>query len=132
PVKQPEYTFPTPYYLGDKGKYTVLIADDNFSNLKILIDTLQSIDCNIIAVKNGFEVLEQMEKPHSIDLAIIDLMMPGMSGYEVCQAIRANYSLTEFPVLMVTAAIQPKDKVAAFEAGANDFLPKPFDLDELK
>lgn len=131
-VKHPEYSFSTPFYLEQEGKYTVLIADDNFSNLKILIDTLQSINCNVIAVQNGFEVMEQIDKPNSIDLVILDLMMPGMSGYEVCQAIRTKYSLTEFPVLMVTAAIQPKDKVAAFEAGANDFLPKPFDLDELK
>ncbi|WP_040207305.1 hybrid sensor histidine kinase/response regulator [Neobacillus jeddahensis] len=131
-VKHPEYSFLTPYYLEQQGKYTVLIADDNFSNLRILMDTLESIHCNVIAVQNGHEVMEQLNRPHSIDLAILDLMMPGMSGYEVCQEIRTNYSLTEFPVLMVTAAIQPKDKVAAFEAGANDFLPKPFDLDELK
>ncbi|MBS4219172.1 response regulator [Bacillus sp. FJAT-49711] len=131
-IKQPEYMFPTPYYLKQNGKYTVLVADDNFSNLKILIDTLQMIDCNVIAVKNGYEVMEEINKPIAIDLVILDLMMPGMSGYEVCQEIRKKYSLTEFPVLMVTAAIQPKDKIAAFEAGANDFLPKPFDLDELK
>ncbi|MCR2822932.1 ATP-binding protein [Lederbergia panacisoli] len=131
-IKQPEYMFPTPYYFDQQGKYTVLVADDNFSNLKILMDTLQTIHCNVIAVQNGYEVMEQINKPNSIDLVILDLMMPGMSGYEVCQQIRKKYSLTEFPVLMVTAAIQPKDKVAAFEAGANDFLPKPFDLDELK
>ncbi|WML41499.1 ATP-binding protein [Neobacillus sp. OS1-2] len=131
-AKLPEYTFATPYYLEQQGEYTVLIADDNFSNLRILIDALTSIHCNVIAVQNGHEVMEQLNKQHAIDLAILDLMMPGMSGYEVCQAIRTNYSLTEFPVLMVTAAIQPKDKVSAFAAGANDFLPKPFDLDELK
>ncbi|PWA09779.1 hypothetical protein DCC39_12515 [Pueribacillus theae] len=131
-IKQPEYSFPTPYDLDQNGKYTVLIADDNFSNLKILIDTLQSIDCNVIAVQNGIEAMEIINQSKSIDLAILDLMMPGMSGDEVCQAIRTKYTLTEFPVLMVTAAIQPHDKVAAFEAGANDFLPKPFDLDELK
>ncbi|MDN3954906.1 hybrid sensor histidine kinase/response regulator [Sporolactobacillus laevolacticus] len=130
--KEPEYTFPTPYYVNQGGKYTVLVADDSYANLKILIDALQSIDCDVIAVKNGQEAMEQIERQHEIDLAILDIRMPGVSGYEVCQTIRENYSLMELPVLMVTAAIEPKDKVATFDAGANDFLPKPFDLSELK
>ncbi|RKN83926.1 ATP-binding protein [Paenibacillus ginsengarvi] len=132
PVKTAEYTFPTPYYSERKGNYTVLIADDQFSNLKVLIDALQPLDCSVIAVKNGYEAIEQIEQPNTIRLAILDLMMPGLSGYEVCQRIRRKYSMLELPVLMVTAAIQPQDKVAAFEAGANDFLPKPFDLSELR
>ncbi|WP_141604449.1 hybrid sensor histidine kinase/response regulator [Terrilactibacillus laevilacticus] len=130
--REREYTFPTPYYLDQEGKYTVLIADDNFPNLKILIDVLKSINCNVIAVQNGYEVMEQFDKPNVIDLVILDLRMPGMSGYEICQALREKYTLTDLPVLMVTAAIEPKDKVATFKAGANDFLPKPFDLSELK
>jgi signal transduction histidine kinase len=132
PVKEPEYSFKTPHFLNQNGKHTVLIADDNFSNLKILIDALQPLGCNVIAVQNGYEVAEQISRQNAIDLVILDLMMPGMSGYEVCQLIRSKYTLLELPVLMVTAAIQPQDKVAAFEAGANDFLPKPFDLAELK
>lgn len=131
-AKAPEYSFPTPYYLQQKGKHTVLIVDDHFSNLKILIDVLQPLGYNVIAVQNGYEAMEQINKANSVDLVILDLMMPGMSGYEVCQAIRGKYTLLELPVLMVTAAIQPQDKVAAFEAGANDFLTKPFDLAELK
>ncbi|MFT8310997.1 MAG: ATP-binding protein [Sporolactobacillus sp.] len=129
---EPEYTFSTPHYVNRDGKYTVLIADDHFANLKIPIDALQPIDCNVIAVQNGREAIEQIEKANRIDLVILDIRMPGMSGYAVCQAIREKYSLTELPVLMVTAAIEPKDKVATLEAGANDFLTKPFDLSELK
>ncbi|WP_138752251.1 ATP-binding protein [Paenibacillus sinopodophylli] len=130
--KQAEYSFVTPYVLNHKGKHTILIVDDQFVNLKVLMDTLQTFDYRVIAVKSGYEALEQIAGPNQIDLVILDLMMPGMSGYEVCQDIRKRYSLLELPVLMVTAAIQPQDKVAVFQAGANDYLPKPFDVEEMK
>lgn len=130
--KQSEYSFVTPYMSNRKGKHTVLIVDDQFVNLKVLLDALQALDYRVIAVKNGYEALEQIDGANQIDLVILDLMMPGMSGYEVCQEIRKRYSLLELPVLMVTAAIQPQDKVVAFQAGANDYLPKPFDLEEMK
>ncbi len=132
PAKAPDYAFETPYDLDQKGKHTVLIVDDQFLNLKVLMDALEPLGYNIIAVKNGYEALQQIEKPKKIDLVVLDLMMPGLSGYEVCREIRKTWTLPELPVLMVTAAIGPQDKVAAFEAGANDYLPKPFDMAELK
>ena len=132
PVKTPEYSLETPFFLNQKGKHTILIVDDQLLNLKVLMDALQPLGYNVIAVKNGYEAIEQISKPNEIDLVVLDLMMPGLSGYEVCQEIRKTYTLPELPVLMVTAAIGSQDKVAAFEAGANDFLPKPFDLAELK
>ncbi|MFB9276803.1 ATP-binding protein [Cohnella cellulosilytica] len=130
--KETEYSFATPYETNRDGKHTVLIVDDQYVNLKVLLDALQTLDYRVIAVKNGYEALEQIDRSGRIDLVILDLMMPGISGYETCQEIRKRYSLLELPVLMVTAAIQPQDKVAAFQAGANDYLPKPFDLEELK
>ncbi|MGG4144217.1 ATP-binding protein [Paenibacillus algorifonticola] len=131
-LKEPEYSFTTPYYTNQSGKHTVLVVDDQYVNLKVLLDALQALDYHVIAVKNGNEALEQIDQSGRIDLVILDLMMPGMSGYEVCQEIRKRYSMLELPVLMVTAAFQPQYKVAAFQAGANDYLPKPFDLEELK
>ncbi|MDF2724231.1 MAG: histidine kinase [Paenibacillus sp.] len=125
-------SFETPHIANRRGTYTVLAADDNYVNLKILIDALESLDCQVIAVKNGTEAVRQIQENPKIDMVVLDLMMPGMSGYEVCQFIRKTYTLLELPVLMVTAAIEAQDKLAAFEAGANDFLPKPFDLAELK
>lgn len=129
--KGSEFSFPTPYETNRGGKHTVLIVDDQFVNLKVLADALQALDYRVIAVKNGYEALEQIDRPGKLDLVILDLMMPGMSGYEVCQEIRRRYSLLELPVLMVTA-VEPQDKAAAFQAGANDYLPKPFDPKELK
>lgn len=129
---EPAYMLATPYYLRQDGRHTVLIVDDEPVNLKVLMDALESFGYDVIAVKNGEEALAQVGKPHRIDLVILDLMMPGMSGYEACRRIRMDYTMLELPVLMVTAAIQMQDKMAAFEAGANDYLPKPFDLAELK
>ena len=129
---EPAYTLATPYYLQQHGRHTVLIVDDEPVNLKVLMDALEPFGYDVIAVKNGEEALAQLGRPQRIDLVILDLMMPGMSGYEVCRRIRTEYTLLELPVLMVTAAIQTQDKMAAFEAGANDYLPKPFDLAELK
>ncbi|MFK7693590.1 ATP-binding protein [Paenibacillus sp. HJGM_3] len=127
----PAYSFATPYMSAHSGGPVILAADDHFSNLKVLIDTLERLDYTVIAVKDGFEALEQLER-RPVDLVILDLMMPGMSGLEVCDSIRSRYTLLELPVLMVTASIQPEDKIAAFEAGANDYLPKPFDTAELQ
>ncbi|MDI4647961.1 ATP-binding protein [Cohnella hashimotonis] len=127
-----EYSFATPHYSNPDGERTVLVVDDQHVNLKVLLDALQPLHYQVIAVQNGYEALAEIDRPGRIDLVILDLMMPGLSGYEVCQQIRKRYTLLELPVLMVTAAIQPQEKVAAFQAGANDYLPKPFDLEELK
>ncbi|OEH84503.1 hypothetical protein BHU72_09870 [Desulfuribacillus stibiiarsenatis] len=126
-----EYMIETPYISKHEGKFSILIVDDNFSNLKILIELLESEQYHVIAVKNGEEALEQI-KQAKIDLVILDLMMPGMSGYEVCTHIRKMYSVIEMPILMVTASHHTEEKLASFQAGANDFLPKPFDLAELQ
>ncbi|WLR51308.1 ATP-binding protein [Bacillus tianshenii] len=126
-----EYKLETPYISEQGGKFTLLVVDDRSSNLKILIELLEAEHYDVIAVKNGEEALVQVRKT-KIDLVILDLMMPGMSGYEVCEHIRDSYNLIEMPVLMVTASHHTEEKLASFQAGANDFLPKPFDISELK
>lgn len=126
------YSFMTPYVSEHKGTFTILTVDDQFSNLKVLIDPLERLDYKVIAVKDGEEALRQIEGGHPIDLVILDLMLPGLSGFDVVREIRKKYSLLELPVLMVTASIQPEDKIVAFESGANDYLPKPFNIAEMK
>jgi len=130
--KAADFSFGTPYESQPNGKHTVLIVDDQFVNLKVLLDILQTLDYRVIAVKDGYEAIAQLDRPGKIDLVILDLMMPGMSGYEVCQEIRKRYSLLELPILMVTANINHQDRLTALQAGANDYLLKPFDHEELK
>ncbi|AKL97296.1 response regulator receiver sensor signal transduction histidine kinase [Clostridium aceticum] len=125
-----KYTFP--FVLGNPKNKKIIIADDNHSSLRILMEALESEEYCIIAVDNGYDVLDQLNRYIDINLVLLDIMMPGLTGYEVCQKIRENYSLTELPVLMLTAAILPEDMVAAFQSGANDFLHKPIDITELK
>ena len=81
---------------------------------------------------SGVQALELINNKDDIDLVILDLMMPELSGYDVCKEIRKTFSVTELPVLMLTAAVQSDDKIAAYEVGANDFLNKPFDIIQLK
>ncbi|MCO7125477.1 ATP-binding protein [Sporolactobacillus shoreicorticis] len=119
----------TPYRSHLVDAPTILIVDDNLENLKILIDMLENIPYNVVAVKNGIEALTSVSQARP-DLVILDLMMPGMSGFDVCRKIREQYSLIELPVLMLTAAIINDDKHYAFRAGANDILQKPYNFSE--
>ncbi|WP_246097026.1 ATP-binding response regulator [Psychrobacillus soli] len=131
-TKQQLFSPPIPSVIENKGGKKVIIADDDHVNLKVLIDTLVSEEYFIIAVDHGNAVLEQMKKHPDVDLVILDIMMPGVSGYEVCQQLRNSYLPSELPILMLTAAVRPEDMIAAFQSGANDFLHKPLDISELK
>jgi two-component system, sensor histidine kinase ChiS len=122
----------TPGEISKDGEYTVLAADDDAANLRILTNVLTSENYNVIAVKNGIEALEQFEKRKDLDILVLDLMMPGASGYEVCKKVREKFSLSELPVLIITAVNQTMDMTASYEAGANDFISKPYDLSQLK
>ncbi|MBJ7894883.1 response regulator [Bacillus atrophaeus] len=119
----------TPYFSEKIDAPTILIVDDNIESLKILNDMLQGIPYNVIAAKNGKEALEVVSRS-KLDLVILDLMMPDMTGFEVCMNIRERFSMVDLPVLIVTAAIIGHDKYKAFHAGANDILQKPYHYSE--
>jgi pilus assembly protein CpaE len=102
----------------------ILIVDDDVNALKLIGYTLHREGYEIIVAQSGQEALTkvQEEKPQ---LVILDIMMPGMDGYEVCRRLRANPQTAKLPVVMLTAKTQVEDKVAGFEAGADDYLTKP-------
>jgi len=110
--------------------FTVLVVDDEPANLKVLINVVHSLEYTVIAVSSGQEALEVLQN-HKIDLLILDLMMPNMTGYEVCKIVRQEYDLVELPVIILTAAGQLTDLMISFQLGANDYLQKPVVLDEL-
>ncbi|MBM7648422.1 signal transduction histidine kinase [Bacillus ectoiniformans] len=120
-----------PYLYAQPGK-KVMIAEDDAVILSVMVETLQEEGYYVIALSQGTEVVKMLETHPDIDLLILDIMMPGLSGYEVAREVRKRYSMTELPLLMLTAAIHPEDMIAAFDAGANDFLQKPLDYTELK
>lgn len=114
----------------DNQGVKILIADDELVNLQVLMNQLTLEGYETIAVSNGEEVIKYLQE-HSVDLLILDIMMPKISGFEVCRQLRERFSLTELPILMLTAKNQVYDKVTAFEVGANDYLAKPCDKKEL-
>ncbi|MFD0960262.1 ATP-binding protein [Paenibacillus chungangensis] len=116
----------------DENAYTILVADDDPVNRQVLHHLLSADNCQVIAVPDGIKALEELENNRRIDLAVLDLMMPGLTGYEVCRTIRKRYTLSELPVLLLTARSRPEDKLAAFDAGVNDFLSKPVEAGELR
>src|SRR5277367_4664309 len=104
----------------------VLVVDDILSNVKLLEAKLTAEYFEVVTAFNGAEALAKIEE-HSPDIVLLDVMMPGMDGFEVCRRIKANPKIAHVPVVMVTALDHPSDRVAGLDAGADDFLTKPVD-----
>ncbi|HWP68976.1 MAG TPA: ATP-binding protein, partial [Rectinemataceae bacterium] len=109
---------------------TILIVDDEPVNLRVLESHLAANGYRVFKAYSGAEALGLI-RPDRFDLVILDVMLPEISGYEVCRTIRAEYTLAELPVLIVTVKNKTDDIVMALECGANDYLAKPFDSKEL-
>lgn len=109
----------------------VLMVDDDPVNLKVLAAVLAADHYQIVTAGGGREALEKIGEG-SWDLMITDVMMPGMSGYELASVVRTRYSLLELPILLLTARSMPEDIQAGFLAGANDYVAKPVNPLELR
>ncbi len=104
----------------------VLVVDDIISNVKLLEAKLSAEYFEVATAYNGLECLAKVETVMP-DIVLLDVMMPGMDGFEVCRRIKGNPKTAHIPVIMVTALDQPSDRVTGLEAGADDFLTKPVD-----
>ncbi|MCM3701462.1 ATP-binding protein [Paenibacillus macerans] len=113
------------------SKPRLLIVDDDRLNLKIIADILGSVQYEITTAASGDEALPLLDNIR-FDLIISDVMMPGMSGYELTQAIRKRFSISELPILILTARNRPEDILTGFQSGANDYVTKPVDSWELR
>ena len=104
----------------------VLVVDDILSNVKLLEAKLTTEYFEVVTAYSGEEALKRVaaEPP---DIVLLDVMMPGMDGFEVCRRIKADPKTAHVPVIMVTALDQPADRIAGLDAGADDFLTKPID-----
>jgi len=112
------------------SKSKILIADDNQANVELLEAYLVNVDCDIEIACDGPETLEKVAsfRPH---LILLDVMMPGLSGFEVCQQLKEDAKTREIMILMVTALNELGDIERAIEAGTDDFLSKPVNKIEL-
>lgn len=113
-----------------EAKNVILVADDEEAIVGMLREALQSASYEVEVARNGVEVLEQVRKSPP-DLLLLDIKMPGMNGYDVCKKIKSDVFLRHIPVLMLTAQTGIESKVAGLEYGADDYLTKPFELEEL-
>ncbi|MCJ8274954.1 MAG: ATP-binding protein, partial [Psychrosphaera sp.] len=113
----------------DAGR--ILIVDDEPINLQVLQNHLSLKNYQVTTAANGKEAIEAIESEQKFDAVLLDVMMPGMTGFEVCRQIRKKYPTNRLPVLMVTAKNRIGDLSASFGAGANDFLTKPVAKAEL-
>jgi putative two-component system response regulator len=109
---------------------TILVVDDEDINRKVLGTLLQSLGYDVRIATNGTEGLAAMDP--TVDLVLMDIMMPDMDGFETVEALRAKPEGRDVPVIMVTALSAKEDRLRAVKAGANDFISKPIDATELR
>lgn len=115
-----------------ENSFTILVVDDEAINLQVLDNQLTMKGYRVIKAHNGEEALNILfNENQRVDLIILDIMMPIISGLDVCKKVRERYDSIEIPILMLTAKDDQKDINSAFKCGANDFISKPFERNEL-
>ncbi len=115
----------------DKFNGLVLVVDDDFANRMAIKQHLELIGIETIEASNGYEALALIEEGSKFDVVLLDVMMPGLSGFEVLIKIRESFSQIELPVIMLTARINSSDIEQSMLLGANDYITKPYNVNEL-
>jgi len=110
---------------------TILIVDDERSSRETLQSILEGEEYDLEMAENGFDALEKARRLLP-DVILLDVMMPGMTGFEVCRAIREDVSVAEIPIIMVTALDDRQSLMRGLGSGADDFITKPYDRFELR
>ncbi|HNQ23178.1 MAG TPA: response regulator [Phycisphaerae bacterium] len=110
-----------------KPRSTVLVVDDNAQNLELLEVYLEDLpEVRVVTATNGLEALTRVEQDRP-DLILLDIMMPKMSGFEVCKRLKSDPTTRDIIIVMVTALNEPSDIERAAECGTDDYLSKPID-----
>ena len=112
------------------GSPTILVVDDEPINLQVAVNQLSFAGFNVYTASDGYTALSYCEK-NLPDLLLLDIMMPAITGYQVCRQLRQEYSSSSLPIILLTAKNRISDLVTGFAAGANDYLTKPFSREEL-
>ena len=110
---------------------TILIVDDNDMNLILLSKILGMEGYQVVTAQNGTDALQAVEEKVP-DLAILDVMMPDMDGYELCRRLRQSQKALKMPIVMLTAMSSEGERLLALHAGANDVWTKPFEMNVLR
>jgi sensor histidine kinase YesM len=120
-----------PLHIKGEKDESVLVVDDDFANLQSMINLLKLESYSVTVVNRGQMALDELFHNKDFSLVVLDIMMPDMSGYEVLQKLRERFSAYELPVLMLTAKNRVADTILSMDYGANDFVGKPFEAEEL-
>ncbi len=115
----------------DLSGKTILVVDDDMRNVFALSKALRAHGLKVVMAQDGNKALGQLQARDDISLVLMDIMMPGMDGYETTRRIRENPAWEKLPVIAVTAKAMAGDKDKCIRAGANDYCPKPIDVDKL-
>lgn len=118
--------------LDPKKRFTILIVDDEPVNRHVLKNYLTDYNFRLLEAESGEQALSLVDKEESIDLVLLDIMMPKMSGYRVCESLRRRFPVNDLPIVFLTAKTQVKDIVDGFSVGGNDYLTKPVAKYELQ
>lgn len=108
----------------------VLLVDDNAQNLELLLAYMEDLECELRTAPDGIKAIEMIGE-RAPDMILLDVMMPRMSGYQVCAKVKGNPATSDIPIVMVTALNEVADVERAVECGADDFLTKPVNRVEL-
>jgi len=108
----------------------IMVVDDDEIVARTIERTLRAGGFQVVVVHSGVEALRAARR-NPPDLMVLDVLMPGMDGYEVCRQVREDPLLRDLPVLFLTAKGKEEDRIAGLQAGADDYIGKPFNLDEL-
>jgi DNA-binding response OmpR family regulator len=112
------------------GKKKILVVDDEVDLVKMIQFSLELGGYKVLASYNGEDALNQARKENP-DLILLDIMLPKLDGYKVCRLLKFDEKYKHIPILMMTAKTQEKDKLMGKETGANEYITKPFDMEEL-
>lgn len=110
--------------MADRPEWRILVVDDNVQNVELLEAYLGQLDCEVITAFDGAEALQRARDANP-DLILLDVMMPKVSGFEVCKQLKSDPATRDIPILMVTALHESADIERGVEAGTDDFLTKP-------
>ncbi|GAK54052.1 response regulator receiver sensor signal transduction histidine kinase [Candidatus Moduliflexus flocculans] len=109
---------------------TILAVDDHPANLNLLFDLLSDAGFDLLVAQSGESALSRAEKT-TPDIILLDVMMPGLDGFETCRRLKANPHTQKIPVIFMTALSDTVDKVTGFELGAVDYITKPIQAEEV-
>jgi len=118
--------------INNTKKIRIMVVDDEENIVLVIKIALEMADYEVIEAKSGEECMDKLQKDGIIpDLILLDIMMPGISGYETCEKIRSDAKLRDIKIVMLTAKGQKGDAEEGLKAGADDYIIKPFDPYEL-